>query len=257
MAVIALGQPVNVNFAEIKEVILMDDAKKRLSDACNAAIETFSEDPDMYEIAKNSIYIAGGAVRDLVLGKQPKDYDTFFYNPIDRDMLIKWLKEHPKYIHRVTINGNIECWRTYERVNYLIQFIAVRSDTPENLTNTFDFSINTGYYEPTKDKLYIPESLKTKELKVMDDVLFPVNALLRLPRFLKQGYHISHGELVKLATLIQARPSLLEEENIKAETMGLSFAPRLKKDRKKEPQKLVFLEEPFYKKENEDDLLGF
>lgn len=217
--------------------IKFEDVKKKLFNAYQAALQVFSEDPVIYDIAKNSIYIAGGAIRDIFLGKEPKDYDTFFYSPLDRDMLINWLKEHPKYIHRITINGNIECWRTYENKNYLIQFITVRSDTPENLTNTFDFNINTGYYEPSLDKLHIPKGLKTKELKVMNEVLFPVNALLRLPRFLKQGYHINHGELLKLATLIQERPSLHEKENIKAETMGLSFAPRLKKDRNKEPQK--------------------
>lgn len=169
-------------------------------------------------------YYAGGCVRDLYNGnKKPKDYDIYFFDEESKNKAIAiFEKEENKNKFKKTINGN------YNYGKY--QFITLVTGTPKEVTNRSDFSINTGYYCPEvndkvveKKQLYIPDDLKTKTLNVMDKVFNPVNALIRLERFVKEGYKSDIKNLLKLSIQIQKRPDLTKEENLVKECMGLSF----------------------------------
>lgn len=80
--------------------------------------------------------IAGGAVRDELLGRRPKDYDLFLFGPYDRRRLDRYTKGPPQKGYRAFQLVNL-VWRTAA-----IQVVSDRGDrTVDRLLDTFDWSI--------------------------------------------------------------------------------------------------------------------
>ena len=92
--------------------------------------------------------------------------------------------------------------------------------TPEQIHKTFDYIHATNYYT-TKDGLVrnLPaiESVLTKQLKYQGSY-YPVTSIIRAKKFIKRGFNISAGELLKIMFQISelnlSNPDVLEEQLI-------------------------------------------
>lgn len=92
--------------------------------------------------------------------------------------------------------------------------------TPEQVHKTFDFVHATNYYT-TKDglvrNLAAVESILTKQLKYQGS-FYPLTSIIRAKKFIKRGYNISAGELLKIMFQISmldlTNPDVIEEQII-------------------------------------------
>lgn len=183
-------------------------------------IPMFNEVQKKYQILypNNKIVIAGGAVRDYLMGKKPKDIDVFFLG-------LDWTKES-----RHTFKDRLDAekmqyeeahsnlpWHSYER--YLLtsiypkdlsvvagmelQFMGFPTDSATGLLKTFDweiclFAYDNGKIITTKEAFELVKAVKTfspdnKEYKrpVMKlcNVQFPISNLRRGFKF-ETRYHV-------------------------------------------------------------------
>jgi hypothetical protein len=122
---------------------------------------------------------------------------------VDAEKLEKEGKYQPLYIsdNAITLSGKIQL---------VIRFFG----TPKEIHDNFDYVHCTNYFVPKAGKLVLTklatESLLAKELKYMGS-LYPVCSIIRLRKFLKNGWHINAGQLLKICLQI----SKLDLENIR------------------------------------------
>lgn len=101
-----------------------------------------------------------------------------------------------------------------------IQIVVRFHGNAEDIHKTFDFVHATNYFT-FKDGLVTNkealESILTKQLKYQDS-LYPLTTIIRVKKFLKRGWNISAGELLKvmfqISELDLKNPNVLEEQLI-------------------------------------------
>lgn len=183
-------------------------------------ISLFDKIIDTFQILypNNPCYIAGGAVRDILLSRAPKDIDIYFLGlGWDKDSKIDFEKKlSASDIYYKIATSNLP-WHKYERYLLLsiiwdackelkgtdLQFMGFPVNSLENLLKTFDWEICVcGYkngeittiksaielihrvktYKPT-DKDYKPPRMK------LCNVQFPISNLRRGFKF-ESRYHL-------------------------------------------------------------------
>jgi len=145
---------------------------------------------------KANCFLAGGAIRSILVGKRVKDWDIFFNS--DSDRITGFLQElgntygHPNLIIQyksdnalsVLINGT------------MVQFIGKKySGTPDHVIGRFDFTNSMGYYDYANDNLTIsPEmqkSCENKELVFNDEAFSPKLSPKRAKKFIDDDWDYS------------------------------------------------------------------
>ncbi len=163
-------------------------------------------------------YIVGGAVRDLLLGKTPKDFDVA-------------TSASPRQVHRLFRNSRI-IGRRFRIVHVafgkkIIEVSTFRStkDHEENRDNTFgtieedasrrDFSINSLYYDPTEETIIdfnnAMEDFRQKRITSLIPLYRTFNEdPVRMLRAVK--YHVTTGFKFRfgIAGAIKAHAPLLQ-----------------------------------------------
>ena len=200
-------------------------------------------DPDAYRIVEHlkgcgyDAYIVGGAVRDLIVGKTPKDFDIV-------------TSATPSRIKRLFKNSRI-IGKRFRLVHVffgekIFEVSTFRSIAEGSVGNDFgtmdedvqrrDFSINALYYDPIKEQVvdYVNgvEDIRNKVLKpvIPLDRIFeedPVR-MLRAVKFSSMiGYKMPHSLRSKIKKsahlLMSVSPSRLTEELLKIMNSGHSF----------------------------------
>lgn len=170
------------------------------------------------KLIREKTYFAGGCIRDMHRGRTPKDYDLFFYS--DADCL--------EFLTEASSNFNLKQTKidNYNSKGAVpIQVITVTSGMPEELVSKFDFTINTGYYCPQLDILKLGD--RTSTLEVCHNVLSPLNALIRVQKFLNSGYIINTNTLLELGVAISKMQPLNTDEKIIEALKGISLGNNL------------------------------
>lgn len=143
---------------------------------------------------KDDIYIAGGAIRDLVNGKVPKDYDFYITN-VTSAQAIKILVGK-KYIFNV--NGNLDTYINGYRINMV--FTPEFCLKPQDLLKQFNFFQNMNFYH--KGVLSLDGFVKSKELIVNPNSAYPLGTLMKIPRMVELGYTIDSAEMAFLLSKV-------------------------------------------------------
>lgn len=99
------------------------------------------------------------------------------------------------------------------------QIITRFVGTPDEVHKNFDFAHCTCYYDYVNDYLELPEkaikSLLMKEL-VYQNSKYPLAALMRIRKFIKRGFKINAGEMLKIIWHVQEldlkNPKILEDQ---------------------------------------------
>ncbi len=156
---------------------------------------------------RKTVYFAGGCIRDLNANRTPNDYDLFFYKESDRDLFKFQLTLFPEYRLKETQLENLNL----KKESIKFQLILLVSDQPHILVESFDFTINSGYYLPQSGLLKISD--ETQELKITKNVKTPVSALLRINKFEKMGYRASKNVYLDLVLrIVQVHKNHNEEQ---------------------------------------------
>lgn len=138
----------------------------------------------------NKLYIAGGAIRSLILNEEVKDYDIFIENDEVKTLL---LEESKTKCNGSYISDNaITLYSPYGQ----IQIITTKTGFPWEVIDEFDFVMNQNYYCPNLtvagvcDGLYIADidTVMSKKLKINKHCRNKLGTLARLAKFLERGY---------------------------------------------------------------------
>lgn len=155
--------------------------------------------PDLYEFVLENCFLAGGAVRDVILNVTPKDWDVFFRTEEAKDEFIQ------RFTRKMEETG-------IGNFNYKdFQFITLYTGSPSHVTNKFDWNVNQQFYEFGKSMgrgYFIP-----KELRLNTDCEKPLAAYLRLPDMISKGFTISKEELMFTIAFISARTNFENLDN--------------------------------------------
>ncbi|MEE9574693.1 MAG: hypothetical protein V3W03_01195 [Gammaproteobacteria bacterium] len=88
-----------------------------------------------------------------------------------------------------------------------VQLILRFFGSPDEIHKNYDFLHCTGYWTSKDKKLVMPEgaleALFTKELRYVGS-LYPVCSVIRLRKFIKRGYTINAGQMLKMCMQISA-----------------------------------------------------
>lgn len=175
--------------------------------------------------AENAV-IAGGAVRDVILGLEPKDYDFFIpgegYRAVVETIGID-SKSHPDSVEYQTSMSTLKAVRQAEyeglKVELMKEKLPNNEDFGRNVIKTFDYGICMAYYEGA--------SLVREAEEFMTD---------------KNNYHMTLYTLYHIADL----PKSIARFNRLNEKLGGKYrfnCPYLKIDKPKEEKESKILDE--------------
>lgn len=160
-------------------------------------------------------FIAGGAIRSLLLNEPINDYDFYFVDEesaasvkrsISNAMMNGTLfsKREKLHLNFKTLTDNALTFNLTGTDKYTIQFITKYAGAPDRVINRFDFTNSMAYFLPKYDLLSIkPEmhnSLFSKELVFNPNCWGPAFSLKRFQKFTKDGWTMKTSELLKLCT---------------------------------------------------------
>lgn len=155
------------------------------------------------EAIQKKVCVAGGAVRDKLLGVEIKDYDLFVDSKETEEALMKHLKEKGKEgnINAQTANYTFEGkWLQVVRGKYW-------SMEDSSVIDNFDFVHCCAMVTMDAFRVH-PEfyrCIATKHIMV-NKLLFPLNSLERLQKYIKKGYSACNGTLASLSKAINDMP---------------------------------------------------
>lgn len=171
----------------VKRILLKQKIKSKTQEIEKALPEEFQE------TFRNSCFLAGGAVRDLLIGKKPKDWDIFFN--LGNSCIDNFLKDlgktygYPNMIIQFKSDNALSVLINGQQV----QFIGKKyAGHPDYVINRFDFTNSMGYYDIGTDKLVItPEMEKACENKTLqfnEDAFSPKLSPKRAKKFTDNGW---------------------------------------------------------------------
>jgi tRNA nucleotidyltransferase/poly(A) polymerase len=157
------------------------------------------EDKFLLNLFNEHCYFAGGAIRDMVLNKKPKDIDIWFDDKEIATLFYTHLSTVSPLKEKMVFEKNMEVASFYlEDIEY--QFICPEFLTlpPQERVAGFDFTINMAYFIPKSGEIYFEniEDIQNKVLRTKTN--HNPDLFLRMIKFVKRGYSMDLKSLEKL-----------------------------------------------------------
>lgn len=171
---------------------------------------------------RDKVAIAGGAVRDMLVGADIKDVDMFVQDAETEAKLMSFFKENGK---EGKVNGFLA---NYTFGGKWIQVIRGRyyDLSTTELIDTFDFTICQAMV--TVDGIRVGEhfweSVSTKHLRI-HKITYPLSTLERMQKYIKRGYSACNGTILEIAKAINAMESEVFDPNSNVKENQLVFYP--------------------------------
>lgn len=175
----------------------------------------------------SKFYLAGGAIRDIYNANEIKDYDLFVNDKTSIESLkTLLLDEKNKNWIANRIKGDIHIIESkFKNINIEIYFMGktdfiqlciIYPKNPQAMIECFDFTINQNYCD--LKKLALSKDLVSGNmwLNASSKIQFPINALMRIPKFQAKGYKGSF----RLYTTIVSQCK--NKQKIKQYALGMS-----------------------------------
>jgi len=147
--------------------------------------------------------VAGGAVRDSLVGVKFKDIDVFCSGPDAVERLESWFSKQENV--RI-LNGNDVLSNYMLNGNWfqIVKRAFFDRKYPKDLVERFDYTI-CGAMIHNGELITLPTFFQdslTKRLRV-NTLEFPLNSLERMQKYVKKGYTACNGTILSLAKAIQ------------------------------------------------------
>lgn len=169
-----------------------------------------------YGFSIKDMFIAGGCIRSILEGEQPKDVDIFFNHNINLDKVRNYFEFWGSLKPFITDNA---VTLTIEGMKY--QFITTCKGTPLDVVNEFDFTMNMNYFDFETDQLYIQDKMAIfdKQLKVNLNCRNKLGTLSRIAKFVNRGYKIpSQMNLLELGVQLTREKEVKDFETMQSES---------------------------------------
>lgn len=143
------------------------------------------------ESVADDIYIAGGAIRDLLADKAPADFDIYIANKASADVVKKALSK----VAFLNANGNYNYHdhKVHAKLNVILN--EEFNVAPDKLILEFNFTCNTCYFH--QGVLKMPPKSYDNVLVFNPTCKYPVGCFVKIPRMLQLGY-VVNDELVMM-----------------------------------------------------------
>lgn len=109
-----------------------------------------------------------------------------------------------------------------DKVQVIIRFWG----EPSEIHRTFDYAHAMCYYDYAKNYLHLPqealECMLSKTL-IYNGSLYPIASLFRMRKFIKRGWRISAGQILKIVLQLEGKP-LTDTDFLKEQLMGVDVA---------------------------------
>lgn len=188
-------------------------------------------------IEKYNVIIAGGALTSIFAGTEIKDYDLYPPNKCVYNEFIKELVDKIK-THTNRTDYKIICSSpnavTYKFAGKVVQVIKKYCDigslvytanlTVEEVVETFDFTtcmcaldLNSKIFVMHKN--FIQDTCR-RSLIFNSNTVYPICSLYRVTKYIRKGFTISGGELIKLALSIN-NLEMNSYQDLKEQLLGI------------------------------------
>lgn len=176
------------------------------------------------ELNLQNAYISGGAIRDLLDDKTPKDWDIYFNTENDvietRRILEAYRNRNPDLATETSYgNYNIKIQESPNQY-VVVQFILAFWGTPSEMIKTFDFTINSSYYKFQACYLWLEayryssfdHGLREHNFRLNKNLILCESpksyftTLWRAFRFVKEGYILSLNTYLQIMAELQRKP---------------------------------------------------
>ena len=156
-------------------------------------------------------FMAGGAIKDILEDKVPRDLDIYFINESDMNKGIEWYKWSADFEKKYE-NDNVVAFEE-KSTGMVVELVTIVKSNYENIADSFDFDIDKvvlyrvdveGY--PTYSISYIDgffESLSLKELVISGYIKNPIATFKRLIKYVGYGYSVNKESAQKLLDAIR------------------------------------------------------
>lgn len=183
-------------------------------DLCNLKSDRMRTSLAGFHLEKHpNVWIAGGAVRDSVIGDTIKDIDVFGTNA---ESLDKFIEEELKNYTRLR---DTELLKEFKQGDWRVQVVYRFYVGIKECLDSFDFTICQFAYDG--DKVFTtPESITDSFRKrlVVHSIQkdFTMDSFRRVVKYVKKGYTICNGGLLDVARSIQLlSPAEMEDQIIR------------------------------------------
>lgn len=159
------------------------------------------------------VVIAGGAVRDEVMGRTPKDYDVFIlgcpFNAESRDAVTERLDTLPRLdqleFHKSEpfLTGTVSFHVGGKDV--VVQVMTTDAATVQALLDRFDWNVSRFAFDGAVHALTAIDEIGTGQPLRLHKVTYPLSTLRRGFRFSERfGMKLQHADIVELCRRVAA-----------------------------------------------------
>lgn len=173
-------------------------------------IDGYSTESVSDNFSKNGVILAGGAINSIFTCRPINDLDLYLRSvgdpskKVDQDpsqRVEEYLRESG-YSRKSVTNNAITYGRMINKVEKTIQIITRFGGSPEEIFNTFDFTIVQGAYDFRDNLFHFGESFfkdcAKRKLIYRSGSQYPLAALARAKKYQGRGYSISAAQLVNI-----------------------------------------------------------
>ncbi len=196
-----------------------NQVKTKLKNKFGELLDIFPK--ELKKEVEASSFIAGGSIPSLFLNEEPNDYDIFFKDQSTLNKVEKYLDSTDaleklvlfKSPNAITLAGK------YQLIKKIVGLPAV-------VIKDFDFAHCSCYYEPSSDAIVVHElafeSMASRNLVYVGSK-YPFASLIRTKKFIKRGWNITAGQMLKLCLELQ-KVDLTNLEALKEQLMGVDLS---------------------------------
>lgn len=161
--------------------------------------------------SEKKYFVAGGAIRDILLGSEPRDFDIYFEDESEQKRIVELYKKAGGVVVREspntqTLSMHLQPTKQFSNPPKNLKFDCIRKTfgTVHDILDSFDFTIccaavKPGVFHHHSDFF---QHLLTKSLYfncIQNDVV----VIRRMAKYLRKGYFIDSTELVKAIECIR------------------------------------------------------
>jgi len=195
--------------------------EKKIIEKLNNIVRNFLNsitDKNLKENMSKNLIISGGAIVSLIQNKKPNDYDIYFKNKEVVEKIRKYYGKligkklsYEKLANSIAIRVNKPKDKKYYPIfvtnnaitlSNKIQLITKFVGTGDKIVENFDFEHLKNWFDYDKQELIIGKEtykLISQKRFVYTGSKYSLSAFFRVRKFLKRGWNIEAGEMLKIA----------------------------------------------------------
>jgi hypothetical protein len=175
------------------------------------------------KFAELGLMLAGGTINSIYSGRRINDLDFYIRDETKLEDAIAYMESvfgKPVYKSDNAL--------TYKRVSgknkYEVQLITRFYGTPEEILNTFDFTIVQGCYDFQTESFVLAENFLTdiakRVLRYSNNSRYPLCALIRTKKYQARGYVLPNSTIIAIAFALN-RVDMSTYKAIKEQLLGV------------------------------------